>query len=76
MQVGEVFFLEAALVGEGDGERIAQRQHGGGRSRGCKPQRTRFLVYRAIERDLGSGSESGKNDVSSFDLISRAARRI
>src|SRR4029434_6124396 len=60
MQVGEVFLFEAAFFREGHGERIAEREHGGGRRGGREAERTGFFVYLSIERDLAGGAERGE----------------
>src|SRR5580704_8918159 len=59
MERCEVLGAEALAQRDGDGQRIAEREHRGGRSGGCEPQPTGFVWYRAVERDITRTSERG-----------------
>ena len=58
MQVGEVFFLEAATFGERNCKRVAQSEHGGGRGCRRKSQRARFAGDGTVEGDFSGLRQS------------------
>ena len=49
MQFGEIFGAEALAQTDGDGQRIAEREHGGGGGGGREIQTAGFALDRAIE---------------------------
>ncbi len=59
MQRGEIAFLEAAAFEQGDGERVANGERGGGGGRRCEIERARFFFHANIEDDLACGRECG-----------------
>src|SRR6185437_6209170 len=81
MQLGEIARGEAALLGDGHGERVAQGEGGGGRGGGREAERAGFGRDADIEVELGIAGEerlghAGEGDHGDADALERVELRV